>query len=138
MSRCRVLLSAMAVAFSLSASQAGNAPAEPYCGSGYGDGVMAMLTPEQRMMHYADVQQAVAPLSFNDMRTYRSQLRNQFIAMTIDERRKVAEDLSQRWKALPPQQRAKLQQEFTTYRNDGRWGGPHGMRQGKSMGGCWW
>jgi Spy/CpxP family protein refolding chaperone len=132
----------MTVAFFLSAFShaviAQSASDQPYCGVGYGNGVMSFLTPEQRMMHFADVQRAVANLSPNDMRSYRSQLRDTVMAMMPLDRKQFADDLTAKWKALPPEQKAKLRQDFTTYRNDGRWGGSTGMRQGKSMGGCWW
>jgi hypothetical protein len=142
MSRFHFLLPAMAVAFLLSASSqpavAQPAPAQPYCGAGYGNGVMGFLTPEQRMMHFAEVQKAVAEMSFNDMRSYRSEFRNKVMAMTAAERKKFANDLTVKWNALPSEQKAKLRQDFTAYRGNGRWGGAMGMRQGRSMGGCWW
>ncbi|MDR3527065.1 MAG: hypothetical protein P4L57_07265 [Rhizomicrobium sp.] len=141
MARFHIMLPALAVALFGAASQAvvaQSAPEQPYCGAGYGNGVMRFLTPEQRMMHFAEVQRAVANLSFNDMRSYRSQLRNRVMAMTEAEHERFAADLSAKWKALPSAQKTKLQQAFSTYRTDGRWGGGTGMRQGKSMGGCWW
>ncbi|GAA0545411.1 Spy/CpxP family protein refolding chaperone [Rhizomicrobium palustre] len=134
MSRTYVWMPALAAAsFVFAAAQA----QAPYCGEDYGTGVMGSLSQEQRMMHYAEVQDAVANLSPNDMRSFRSDLRNHVKAMTPAERMHFAQDLTAKWKALAPQQRAKIQQSFTTYRNDGRWGAL-GMRQGKSMGGCWW
>ena len=139
MSRFHFLLPAMAVAFFLSAPSqpavAQPAPAQPYCGAGYGNGVMGFLTPEQRMMHFAEVQKAVAEMSFNDMRSYRSAFRDKVMAMTAAERKKFADDLTVKWNALPSEQKEKLRQDF---RGNGRWGGAMGMRQGRSMGGCWW
>jgi hypothetical protein len=138
MPRYHLLIPAIAVAFFFRAALPTAMAAQPYCGVDYGTGVMGSLTQEQRMMHFAEVQQAVANLSPNDMRTYRSDLHNQVLAMMPAERMRFAEDLSRKWKALPPAQRAKIQRAFVTYRNDGLWGGDTGMRQGKSMGGCWW
>ena len=142
MSRFHFLLPAMAVAFLLSApsepAMAQPAPAQPYCGAGYGNGVMGFLTPEQRIMHFAEVQKAVAEMSFNDMRSYRSAFRDKVMAMTAAERKKFADDLTVKWNALPSEQKEKLRQDFTAYRGNGRWGGAMGMRQGRSMGGCWW
>jgi len=138
MSRYHVLVPALAGAFFFSAflQTAVAAPDEPYCGIDYGSGVMGSLTPEQRMMHFAEVQNAVANLSPNDMRTYRSELHNQVMAMMPADRKHFADDLTAKWKALPLKQKAIIQQAFTTYRSNGLWAG--GMRQGKSMGGCWW
>ena len=137
MSRYHLLLSVLAAALFSAALPTAMAE-QPYCGVDYGTGVMGSLTPEQRMMHFAEVQQAVANLSPNDMRTYRSDLRSQVLAMMPAERMRFANDLTRKWKALPPAQKVKIQQAFITYRNDGLWGGVTGMRQGQSMGGCWW
>ena len=134
MSRYHLLLPVLAAALFSAALPTAMAE-QPYCGIGYGTGVMGSLTPEQRMMHFAEVQDAVANLSPNDMRSYRSALHNQVMAMMPAERMRFANNLTRMWKALPPAQRAKIQQAFIAYRNDGLWGG---LRQGKSMGGCWW
>jgi hypothetical protein len=132
-------MSALAVAIAVSAAvpSATAQPEQPYCGDGYGNGVMGFLTPDQRMMHFDEVQKAVANLSPNDMRTYRSQLHDTGMALMPLDRKRFADDLTAKWNALPPEQKAKIRQTFTTYKNDGRWGAM-GMRQGKSMGGCWW
>jgi len=141
MSRYHFLVSSMALALLLSAPSqfvlAQPTPTSPYCGSGYGNGVMGVLAPEQRMVLFAEVQEATAQLSPNDMRSYRSELRDKVMAMTDGERQTFTADLSAKWKALPPDKKSKLQQDFTAYRDDGRWGSMR-MRQGKSMGGCWW
>ncbi len=144
MSRYHFLLPAMAVACLLSATSqpamAQPAPAQPYCGAGYGNGVMGFLTPEQRMMHFAEVQKATAAMSFNDMRSYRWDFRNKVMAMSAAERKKFAGDLAVKWNALPADQKAKIQQDFTAYRGNGRWGGGmgRGRGMGRGMGGCWW
>jgi hypothetical protein len=121
------------------AAQAG--PAQPYCGTGYGNGVMGFLTPDQRMMHFAEVQKATANMSFDDMRNYRLNLRSKVMAMNAAERKNYADDLSTKWNALSADQRAQIQQDFMAYRGSGRWG--RGMGMGRGMGhgmggGCWW
>ena len=96
MSRYHFLVPAMAVAFLLCASSQSvmAQPAQPYCGAGYGNGVMGFLTPEQRMMHFTEVQKATADMSFNDMRAYRWDFRNKVMAMNTAERKKFADDLA--------------------------------------------
>ncbi len=143
MSHLRVLLPVIAAAFLSTIPQPAMAqPApQPYCGAGYGNGVMGFLTPEQRMMHFAEVQKATAAMSFNDMRAYRWDLRNKVMAMSAAERKKFADDLSAKWTALSPDERSKIQQDFAAFRGSGRGMGRgmgHGMGRGMGMGGCWW
>lgn len=148
MSRFHFLVPAMAIACLLSApsqpAMAQSASAQPYCGAGYGNGVMGFLTPEQRMMHFSEVQKATAAMSFNDTRSYRWDFRNKVMAMSATERKKFADDLAAKWNALPTDQKTKIQQDFTAYRGNGRWGGGMGMGpgrgrgMGRGMGGCWW
>jgi hypothetical protein len=137
MNRYRVLFLIVTTAFLSVSAMAQSAP--PYCGAGYGNGVMGFLTPEQRMMHFAEVQKATAEMSFNDVRTYRWDFRNKVMAMSAAERKKFADELLAKWNALPADQRSKIEQDFTAYRGSGRWG--RGMGMGRSMGrgrGCWW
>lgn len=142
----RSLLPALAAAFLLIGSSqptvAQPAPAAPTCGAGYGNGVMGFLTPEQRMMHFSEVQKATANMSFSDMRDYRWNFRNKVMAMSAAERKKFADDLAAKWNALTADEKTKIQQDFTAYRGTGRWGGGmgmgRGMGRGRGMGGCWW
>jgi hypothetical protein len=136
MNRYRVLflsLTALLLSFSAPAQVA-----PPYCGPGYGNGVMGFLTPEQRLMHFAEVQKATADMSFNDMRTYRWDFRSKVMAMSAVERKKFADDLTAKWNALPADQRSKLQQDFSAYRGSGQWARGVGRGMGRGRGGCWW
>lgn len=143
MSHDRFLLPLVAVAFISVPSVAQPAPtSQPLCGPSYGTGVMGFLTPEQRMMHFAEVQKAMANMSFNDMRVYRGDLRNKVMAMNGAERKKFADDLTVKWNVLPAEQHEKIQRDFTAYRGSGQW--DRGMRMGRGAGrgmgrgGCWW
>jgi len=145
MTHYRFLLPLVAVAFlSVPSPAQPNPPTQPFCGAGYGNGIMGFLTPEQRMMHFSEVQKATAEMSFNDMRDYRRNFRNKVMAMSAAERKKFADDLSAKWNALPAAEKTKIQQDFTAYRGNGRWGmGPGigrgmGMGRGMGRGGCWW
>jgi len=141
MSIARFLFSA-AVAIFLAAAFVAPAPAQPYCGAGYGNGIMGFLTPEQRVMHFGEVQRATAGMSFDDMRRYRLDLRSKVMAMTAAERRKFADDLFVKWNAMSTDEKVKLQHDFIAYRGSGRWGAGIGMGRGMGMGqgmsGCWW
>ena len=108
--------------------------AQPYCGAGYGSGVMGFLTPEQRMMHFSEVQKATAAMSIDDMIAYRQALRAKVMAMRAADRQKFADDLGERWPKLPAAEKSKIQQDFMTYRGHGR-GMGRGMGRGR---GCWW
>jgi hypothetical protein len=135
MSKIRLLLSfvlfAGTFAVCLSAVHA-----QPYCGAGYGPGVMGFLTPEQRMMHFSEVQNATAGKDSDAIWAYRSGLRSKVMAMSQDERRKFADTLSVHWTALSPEEKAKIQQDFFAYRGPGR---GTGMGRGRGRGaGCWW
>jgi hypothetical protein len=147
MSFTRLALPAVAAAFLGLFAQpaiAQPAPAQPYCGAGYGNGIMGFLTAEQRMMHFAEMRKATAEMSFNDMRQYRLNLHNKVMAMSAAERKKFADDLSAKWDALSSDERGKIQQDFTAYRGTGRWGPGMGMGRGMGRGmgmgrgGCWW
>lgn len=145
-----LMLSIPAVAQSAPAPNASAqaAPAQPMCGPGFGNGMMGFLTPEQRMMHFADMQKATADMSFNDMRSYRWNFRDKVMAMSAAERKKFADELTVKWNALSADEKNKIQQEFSAYRGTGRWGpgmgrgmGPgmgRGMGMGRGRNGCWW
>jgi hypothetical protein len=120
------------------AQPAPTAPPPPYCGAGYGNGVINFLTPEQRMMHFAEVQKATAEMSFNDARAYRWTFRDKVMAMSAAERRTFADDLAAKWNKLSAEEKTKVQQEFMTYRGSGRWGMGKGMGHRMGRGGCWW
>jgi hypothetical protein len=95
------------------------------------------------MMHFAEVQDATAQMSFNDMRDYRLSLRSKVMAMNAAERQGFADDLSAKWNAQSADQKLKIQQDFTAYHGNGPMGygmGPgRGMGMGPGMGGgCWW
>ena len=149
----RVILPILAISFLAavpSLPSAAQTPPAYYCGGGYGPGVMGFLTPEQRMMHFAEVQDATAQMSFNDMRDYRLAFRSKVMAMSGAERQRFVDDLAAKWNALPADRKQKIEDEFTAYRGPmgagmgrgrgmGRGMGP-GMGQGMGMGpgGCWW
>lgn len=137
-----LLVGAPAAAQSAPAAQPAPAAAMPGpCGAGYGNGVMGFLTPDQRMMHFTEVQKATAGMSFDDARSYRLSLRSKVMAMSAAERQKFAADLSGKWNALTPAEQQKARDDFAAYRG-GRMGMGRGMGKGRGMGmgrgGCWW
>jgi Spy/CpxP family protein refolding chaperone len=118
-------------------------PAQPACpawgggmGGGPGGGPMGFLTQEQRLMHFADMQKATAPMSFNQARDYRRSERNKVMDMPADQRNRYAADLKARWEALPAAKKAEIQQQATAYWNDRPRGG-RGHGWGRHGGGCW-
>jgi len=90
-------------------------PAQPACpahGNGFGGGPMGSLTPEQRMMHFVDVQKATSGMSDDQAHAWRRSEHDKVEAMTTDQRTKYAADLKTRWDALPAGQKADIQASF--------------------------
>jgi hypothetical protein len=117
------------------AAQTPSSTTQPYCGPGGGGSPMNFLTEEQRAMHFAEVQKATDGMSFDQIRDFRLSMRSKVMAMTAAERRQYAADLSAKWNALSADEKLKVQQQFTSFR-DGR---PMGRGMGRGMGGgCWW
>jgi len=112
------------------AAQNGPAPSAPYAycggGGGMGGGMGRFLTPEQRMMHRSEMQHAMASMSFNQMRDYRKSVHDKIWNMSPAERERFAADLTKKWNALTPAQRAEIQNRMA-YCGHGRgWGRHHG------------
>jgi Spy/CpxP family protein refolding chaperone len=135
MSFSRILLAAAAVAC-LAGSASAQTPAEnaaqspPPAGGGMGGGghgmMRGMFTPEERMMLMVDMHKATANMTDDQKQAYRKQQRQQFMAMSDADRAKYKADLDTRWAALPPDQKAAIQQrmqDFMAKRAQGDGGG---------------
>lgn len=133
-----VLVASLFGIASLAPAMAQTTPAQsqPYCGRG--GSPMSFLTPDQRTMHFAEVQKATAGMSFDQMRDYRLSMRSKVMAMTADERQKYAADLSAKWNALSADEKVKIQQQFIAFRDQRPMGRGRGMGRGMGGGGCWW
>ncbi|MBU6298432.1 MAG: hypothetical protein KGJ79_05795 [Alphaproteobacteria bacterium] len=140
----RMILPVAAASFLATASFAASdqpvaPPAQVPCpayGAGYWGGPMGFLTPEERMMHFADIQKATAGMSFDQMRAYRMAERNKVMAMSPAERQKYAADLKAKWDALPTDQKSQMRQQMVSFRaNRPMMGGGMG-RGGMGRAGC--
>ncbi len=139
-----IAASLMATASFAATDQPATPPATcPAYGGGFGGGPMNFLSPEERMMHFAEVQKATAGMSFDQMRTYRMTERNKVMAMAPAERQKYAADLKAKWEALPADQQSQVRQQMATFRaNRPMMGGGRGMggmgmgHGGMGRGGC--
>lgn len=139
----RMILPAVAASLLVTASFAAGdqpVPAQVPCpayGAGFGGGPMGFLTPEERMMHFADVQKATAEMPVDQMRAYRMAERNKVMGMSPDERQKFASDLKAKWEALPADQKSQLQQQMASFRANRPMMGGRGMGHGgMGRGGC--
>ena len=124
MSLSRFAFAAVAATLFVSPVSAADAPAgAPMAGHGMMGG---MFTKEERMMWFADGMKATANMTDDQKQAYRKQQRQQFMAMSDADRAKYKADLDTRWAALPPDQKAAIQQrmqDFMAKRAQGDGGG---------------
>jgi len=115
MSLSRLILPALAASFLATASFAADAPPAP---PPHGDqgGFMHFLTPDQRMMLFADTHKDTAGMTDEQRHARREAQRAKFMAMSDAEKQKFAADLQARWNALPADQKAKIQQDMAAFR----------------------
>ena len=119
----RILLAAAAVAClagsasaQTPAENAANSPPPATGGMGGGHGMMrGMFTPEERMMLMEDMHKATANMTDDQKQAYRQQQRQRFMAMSDSDRTKYKSDLDARWAALPPDQKAAIQQRMQDF-----------------------
>jgi hypothetical protein len=118
----KILLSAFATLFLASAAFAGDAPVTPPMGMQAGfapglcRGVMRYLTPEERMMHWQVVQNAIGEMTINQARAYRSDECTKYWAMSSEERQKYAASLKAKWDALPESEKMRLYHQALEFR----------------------
>ncbi|GAA0548220.1 hypothetical protein GCM10008941_30160 [Rhizomicrobium palustre] len=70
----------------------------------------AMISPEQRLMMFADAQKATADGSI-DMKDYRAMQRDKIRAMSSEQRQAYFTDLTKRFNALPPAEQKALKEK---------------------------
>jgi Spy/CpxP family protein refolding chaperone len=123
-----------AVALTPASAQTAPAPSSPpvFCG-GMGGGMGSWLTPEQRLMHFSEMQKATANMSFSQMSDYRYTMHQKIWNMSPAERQRFADDLTAKWNALTPEQKSALQNRMAAC-GYGR-GMGHGWGRGRGMGG---
>ncbi len=126
----RILLAAAAVAcLAGSASAQTPAASPPPAGGGMGGGhgmMRGMFSPEERMMLMDDMHKATANMNDDQKQAYRQDQRQRFMAMSDADRTKYKAGLDARWAALPPDQKAAIQQrmqDFMAKRAQGDGGG---------------
>jgi hypothetical protein len=93
-------------------------------GPGQCRGVMRYLTPEERVMHWQEVQDAIGEMTVNKARAYRNKQCDKYTAMSPEEREKYAADLQAKWDALPEAEKIKLYHQALEFR------GGRGMGRG--------
>jgi len=74
-----------------------------------------MFTPEQRLMMFADMQKQ-AETGAVDVQVLRQMQRDKMHAMTDEQRKAFADDLTKRWNALSPAEQAKLKADSDKWR----------------------
>lgn len=84
--------------------------------AGHGGGMMAFLTPEERMMLFTQMRDATANMTDDQRMAYRKSQRDKFMAMSDTDKQKLAADLKAKWDALPADQKAQIQQQMEQFR----------------------
>ena len=122
MNLSRSFVSALALSMMTAVSFAADVPPPPACPTHAGSAFMGSLTPEQRMMHFADVQKATAGMSDDQAHAWRQSQHEKTAAMTADQRAASAADLQARWDALPAAKKTEIQTSFAERHAAGGWG----------------
>jgi len=112
----RAILPAFAAAFLATASFAADAPLQPAPHGDHDGGFMHFLTPDQRMMLFAESHQDTAGMTDDQRHASREAQRAKITAMSDADRQKFAADLQAKWDALSVDQKAKIQQDMETFR----------------------
>jgi len=86
----------------------------------HGGGIFRSLSPEQKMMLFADMRRATSGMTDDRRKEYRQNRREKFAAMTDSEKQEFAAKLQSEWDSLPADQRASIKQEVMTWRAQ-RW-----------------
>jgi hypothetical protein len=119
MTRSKLLFSALAAAFLAvcvpASAQPGPPPQQGHW-QGHGGGMMAFLTPEERMMLFVEMRQATANMTDEQRMAYRKAQHDKFMAMSDADKQKLAADLLAKWNALPADQKAQIQQDMGQFR----------------------
>lgn len=115
----RIVFATIVASFLTSAAYAeGASPTNPpTMGAEGGHGMMhGMLTPEERMMMFADMSKATANMSDDQKHAYRHEQRDRIMAMSEADRSKLKADLDARWNALPADQKADMTAKMQAFR----------------------
>jgi hypothetical protein len=118
----RILLSTFAALFLVSAAFGADTPLAPAWGmpAGFGPGlcrgVMRYLSPEERVMHWQEVQNAIGEMTVNQARAYRSNQCTKYWAMSSEERQEYAASLKAKWDALPESEKMRLYHQALEFR----------------------
>ena len=131
MSLSRTLATALAVPLLAMVVFAADSPTasgqdRPACARPGVGGMMQFLAPEQRMMMFADMQQATAAMTEEQRQAYRQSQRDKLMTMSDADRQAYAAGLQAKWDALSPDQQAKYRQQAQAFRA----GHPMMARQG--------
>lgn len=114
------LCAALSLSAAAFAADAPNAQCPPRPG-------MAMFTPEQRLMMFADMQ-SQADTGAVDVAVLRQMQRDKMRAMTDDQRKAYADGLAKRWAALTPDRQAQIKADAEKWRAEHP--RPEGMGRG--------
>ena len=121
----RNLISVLALSMMTAVAFAADVSPPPACPPHAARAFMGSLSPEQRMMHFADVQKATAGMSDDQARAWRESQHDKAAAMTDDQRAKDAADLKARWDALSAARKTEIQTSFQERHATGGWGHEH-------------
>lgn len=115
----KIVFAALVASFLTSAAYGESASPTnpPTMGAEGGHGMMhGMLTPEERMMMFADMSKATANMTDDQKHAYRHEQRDRIMAMSEADRSKFKSDLDARWNALTADQKADMTSKMQAFR----------------------
>jgi len=116
MSFTKFALAAIAASLLSASALADNAPPATPPAMGAGHGMMrGLLTPEERMMLFADMFKATAGMTDDQKQAYRQQQRTRLVSMSDPDRAKFKADLDARWNALPADQKSAMMAKLKAF-----------------------
>ena len=106
----KVIIPVFASLFLSAAAFGADVPPPPAPGVGPGGchGIMRILTPEERIVHFQEMQKDIGKMTIDQFRDWRKALCDKFAAMTPADRQKYADALDAKWKALPDAEKIDL------------------------------
>lgn len=116
MTPIKTLIPALAALMLTGAAFAADSSAPPPPPAGFGPGgghggchgVFRALSPEEHLIQFQDVKKKMDTLTVTQFRDWRKAECDKFAKLTPDERKKYADGLDARWKALPDSEKVKL------------------------------
>lgn len=117
MNSVKIVLPALAALMLAGSAFAADSPPPPPRGPIGCHAAMGALTAEERIIQFQDVKKNMDAMTVAQFRDWRKAECDKVAKMTPDERKKYAESLNAKWKALPDSEKVKLYHEASQMRD---------------------